>query len=315
MSHFVVLVIGDNVDDQLAKYQEWGLNTFKTTPLKSLLVSEGFNPAPENMMVYLNSLLQENSRLAIVESDFGEDTHSLRQLLDADFDRFITVDKDGTWLAVHQIYTEGAKWDWYMIGGRWKDMLKAKPGATGERDRTMENFRLSLPWNTDEENQEARREGYYDILKVEDLDIDGMEENPDVNQIALYDKFHEVLAGREVPDWNKLLETREAEGKDVHEIREEFWNHPVMKDITGHRLSWGWERYLVTRDEYIQHTRVSSWLPFAYLKDGEWFERGQMGWFGQAVNEEPYMEWYDKVRTMLASLPPGTKLTVVDCHI
>jgi hypothetical protein len=53
---------------------------------------------------------------------------------------------------------------------------------------------------------------------------------------------------------------------------------------------------------------------YAYLTpDGEWHERGQMGWFGMASNEEPKKKWDEKVRKLLAR-HKDCVMVLVDCH-
>ena len=55
--------------------------------------------------------------------------------------------------------------------------------------------------------------------------------------------------------------------------------------------------------------------PFAMLIDGEWIEKGQMGWFGMTANEMSDKKWEKEVRKKIKSMDPNTKVTVVDCHI
>lgn len=54
---------------------------------------------------------------------------------------------------------------------------------------------------------------------------------------------------------------------------------------------------------------------FAVLKDGQWYERGEMGWWGIVIDEEDIETWSAKFRELLENLPPEAFLTVVDCHI
>lgn len=54
---------------------------------------------------------------------------------------------------------------------------------------------------------------------------------------------------------------------------------------------------------------------WAVLKDGQWIEKGEMGWFGMASNEKDDREWETKVSELLASLPADAMLSIVDCHI
>ena len=54
---------------------------------------------------------------------------------------------------------------------------------------------------------------------------------------------------------------------------------------------------------------------YAVVKDGEWYEKGKMGWFGMASDEKDRKEWNKEFRQLIADLPDETLLTVLDCHI
>jgi hypothetical protein len=51
------------------------------------------------------------------------------------------------------------------------------------------------------------------------------------------------------------------------------------------------------------------------LKDGEWHERGSMGWFGCVSDEKDKEDWFKQVSDLIDSLPDDTLMTVCDCHI
>ena len=56
--------------------------------------------------------------------------------------------------------------------------------------------------------------------------------------------------------------------------------------------------------------------PYAFVTpDGEWVERGEMGWFGVGSNEMNKDEWDVKFKEYLKKLDKDIILTQVDCHI
>jgi hypothetical protein len=57
---------------------------------------------------------------------------------------------------------------------------------------------------------------------------------------------------------------------------------------------------------------ISAW---AVVKDGEWTEKGSMGWWGMSSNDKDDDEWQHAVSTVVKSLPPTAWLSFVDCHI
>lgn len=68
-----------------------------------------------------------------------------------------------------------------------------------------------------------------------------------------------------------------------------------------------------TREEYIK--RCAPVRTFAVLKDGVWSEKGEMGWFGITSNEKDPDDWNDEYKKLIDSLPEDTLLSVYDCHI
>lgn len=54
---------------------------------------------------------------------------------------------------------------------------------------------------------------------------------------------------------------------------------------------------------------------FAYLRGGEWVERGEMGWWGVVTDEKDPESWGKQKAAIRAGLKPDEWLTVVDCHI
>jgi len=54
---------------------------------------------------------------------------------------------------------------------------------------------------------------------------------------------------------------------------------------------------------------------FAFLYNGEWIERGQMGWWGIVSNESTEEDWFASVKKIYDAIPEDHYLTVVDCHI
>jgi hypothetical protein len=55
---------------------------------------------------------------------------------------------------------------------------------------------------------------------------------------------------------------------------------------------------------------------FAILAvDGAWHERGKMGWWGTASNEQTPEQWAGEYSKCIAAIDPSHWVAVVDCHI
>lgn len=65
------------------------------------------------------------------------------------------------------------------------------------------------------------------------------------------------------------------------------------------------------REAYIETD--PGFTMFGMLNAGQWYERGDMGWFGMVSNEDD--GWYSKFSDLMAGLRPDQWITVVDCHI
>lgn len=56
-------------------------------------------------------------------------------------------------------------------------------------------------------------------------------------------------------------------------------------------------------------------ITFAVLKNGDWFEQGEMGWFGFVNKEKEEEQWVLEVKKLLSDLPEDTLISIYDCHI
>lgn len=180
------------------------------------------------------------------------------------------------------------KWDWWVVGGRWSGML----------------------------------EPYGDSVRLGDMDIPAMQDAEVAVKLPEYDVFQAIVAGRPAPDWDTVREETVAAGGTIEQAREKYWNDPVILDLKAAPLfkeRWDLNRAVkqmnCTREKFIERTRKQTLQSFAVVKDGKWYERGDMGWWGVVIDEKDIDTWDDEFTKMIESLPPDTWLTVVDCHI
>lgn len=68
-----------------------------------------------------------------------------------------------------------------------------------------------------------------------------------------------------------------------------------------------------TEETYV--ARQALIATFAVIKDGKWYERGCMGWWGTVSDEKERDVWNTEFEKLVMGLPDDTLLTVVDCHI
>jgi hypothetical protein len=225
---------------------------------------------------------------------------------------YTVLDDKGEVIKVIKRTNPNAQWDWWVVGGRWSGYFKLKnisesldrgelgePGTFGRRDDL---------------------EGRADLCQLRDIDLEGMRAEAATKALEHFDKAHAVIAGRELPDYEKI----QAEcGGDHKLFREKFWQHPVVLEVNNALSKDGvhlWSTDDVsdlrrTREQVEIDARAGAIATFGVLKDGNWHERGSMGWWGMVSDEKDRNQWTREFGTLLDGLPPETWLAVVDCHI
>ncbi len=271
MSHFAVIVIGDNIEEQLAPYDEntevepYWTELYKSATWDSVdSISEWLNGDGhyaeahefDNVQLVVNGDewtdgkdYEPSEKLAALLNDWGNGRYRFH---------------DGRWQE-ESTYNPKSKWDWYSIGGRWQGYFRTKkpvsetdqanlgtPGAFGGDPH------LDVEWEADS------------ILKG-DIDFKGMQASAILEAEERYDKY-------------------EADGDAML-----FWPKK-------HR----------ERSEYLADFQTP-WIPYAIVKDGEWYEKGTMGWWAVSSNEDP--NWPKEAQKMIDEIPDDVLVTMVDCHI
>lgn len=87
-----------------------------------------------------------------------------------------------------------------------------------------------------------------------------------------------------------------------------------------------WEGFLILKDggeANISKFGEIDWnkmiqekkFPFAVVKDGEWFQKGRMGWWGIITNAKDDDVWEEEVARLLSDVSDETTMSIIDCHI
>ena len=155
MSHFAVLVIGDDIDNQLAPYDE----NRQMVPYREDLEPDTLDRAKrhhEERWTEYDSWVASGQ--PVLDADPKDNDAYWRQRgitevlegrvpprgsSDLDLLKWFaddTADIDDSGVAFHMsTYNPDSKWDWWVIGGRWAGMLPLKPGVHRNADP---NWRL-----------------------------------------------------------------------------------------------------------------------------------------------------------------------------
>ena len=169
-----------------------------------------------------------------------------------------------------------------------------------------------------------------------DIDFDAMRDEAAKNAVELYEKVLNVFDGK-IPRleliWKEVLDGEKYKDLNIDQKRELFHNQPAMKRVAEVRKKYlnmeihtkknpydflyflNIEDYQISQEEYVQRARDNALGTFAVVKDGKWYERGEMGWWACVSNEKDGNKWQEEFNKLLDEADNNTLLTVVDCHI
>ena len=162
-----------------------------------------------------------------------------------------------------------------------------------------------------------------DIAQVGSLDWESQRAEGRAECENMWDAVRQATQGLPalVP-WESYME-RIVEAEDFEEkasIRESYHEQPVLKALRlASPEAWELDDQLacltLDREQVARRMSYFKGSCRAYVHQGQWHERGEMGWFGMSSGDKPHEEWYESVGNMMDSLPETHWVTVVDCHI
>lgn len=254
MSHFTVLVVGEDVEGQLEPFCELECSLSKD--------EIRIDPRAEFICEYTTEELKKD--FVRVKDEYPDRYYeNLEEFADEyhGYSKLEGSDEWGRWT------NPNSKWDWYSIGGRWTGFFKIK-----DNPKYPDDIYFGSPGAFG--NQAPI--GYADSIRICDIDFEGMKN----------DKIEKAKS-----DWIEIQNKVKLGDKNV------YWMYGIKENQT--------------EKEYIDDSCKFS--TYALLKNGEWYAKGEMGWFG--VSHDDNENWSEEMEKLIAGLPEDTLLTVVDCHI
>ena len=213
---------------------------------------------------------------------------------------------------VFSLTNPNKKWDWWQIGGRFSGQLSVKAGAfagTGKRSWTNEKDvivgcdvakRSDLDLDAMKKAQQDRRRKWAENCcaeakrTMEDLDIacrvkpiahaKWMELPEPKPRGADYAAWLRANGG---PDWGIYADFSQA-----------CWEIPAPSPNQS-------------LTEWIEAAPPIS--TFAVVHDNQWFEKGDMGWWGMVSDEKP--NWDEHFTDLFGLIRDDQWVAIVDCHI
>ena len=284
MSHFVMIVLGDNHKAQLAPFDEdITVEAYeRECYCLSARASQYRNQGLKDLGLDIDDLRESFEKIPALErptwQEHVKSYVEAGEKLTAEFEGGANPDceeckgsgKDET------TYNPKSKWDWYQVGGRWTGFFKAKPNAS---------FQVGDGPMFSQSNTAAS--GHADVIQLKNIDFKAMDEEA------------EALADKRWSEYTSDIDA-EPDAKKHGEI--------------------GVKHFGVFGDpprtfEECQASYARPYVARAILKDGEWFEKGRMGMFGMSFDDKSDKDWFAEWDRILAETDPETWVTVVDCHI
>jgi len=334
MSHYTVLVVGENIEEQLAPFQENNMGDCPNEYLEFNDVEEEYNESYKTDTAHCyvepdgkphckyDSRFKETGEY-ICPDGWTEEEVPVKELYS--FEEYIedycgyTKDEEtgkyGYW------ENPNAKWDWYQTGGRWAGSFKIKPEYQDLYLKEEPNF--SWGWDEESKNDDIQSMRVDSAIKKH-IDFDSIMAEAGEKARAEYKKVTSYLSkhgGEDFKPWKYFLDKRDNDEITIDEAREQYREQQAKKeqrdskDELGENAVWiELDNFIdISEDEYVDKKRIQSIMFFAILKDGKWAERGKMGWWACVSDEKD--DWEDIYMKILDSVDDDDRLTVVDCHI
>ena len=174
-------------------------------------------------------------------------------------------------------HNPNAKWDWWLLGGRWRGQLKLKEGRTGAYGETS--------WMNKDTPVDVTR---CDMALVSDCDLT---DDPEAYEQAL--RAWEILVE------GAPLRAGENETDFLRLYKPEYYI-----------------RQYGTKENYAHSLSMFHTFAFVSA-DGEWHETGAMGWFGidssTVESRESYQAQFAKY--LKEAEKQGLYISIVDMHV
>lgn len=212
-------------------------------------------------------------------------------------------------------YNPKSKWDWYQIGGRWTGYFRVRPEWIGDENLINGQPGTMTARNTDREKCDGGPKRM--------LDFEAMRDWAEVDEGAKWKQFHAIADQH--PDtrpWAHFVQRVHDENDPltIEQARVEYHEQPGYAALHDTDFRWYDDPYqvfspdLATFQAIARRDAVPGWSLLTL--DGQWREKGHMGWFGMSDATEDstaaYKTWANEY---LESLDDDVILVAVDVHI
>lgn len=234
---------------------------------------------------------------------------------------------------VMSTHNPDAKWDWYVLGGRWQGsfLVKEQVKVLANSDGVSAGPVLGEDPAFGGYPPEAQK-GRADVAQKQDIDFDQMVTLAVLEAERNYDKFEKATEGLAVPPpFEKMLRNNGAGSPDenpeyrsvLDRTREQFRQWKWVKAVSEITPLFSnpheyWAVEVGGRGKFIERARKSAFFaPYAILDaENGWNAVGEMGWFGMSSDTQADRDdWGARMEEYIESLPGHSWLLVYDLHI
>lgn len=346
MSHFTVLVVGPNPEAQLKPYDENIRVEPYPCPASKYSIEAALEQLkkknPDRTWTTADGSPADDFTLQQIVAELNDDEFDLAD--DGDEEHLV---HDGKVCYMSQRNPD-SKWDWYVVGGRWCGYFPLKEGVEWKREM------IGDPSLLKDELAQVRRDRLVDVVAAGNVDFDraraeaekkarelfatwralfeshgrprGWKEfqaqiDAEIAELEKAGVADEIVGERHDPGIGKLIPARtykiSRQGVVRERLTEQYRAQPAIA------ASWNVLRMLecpvdwygFDEDAHAARMRRAALVPYALVKDGKWYAKGEMGWWAMSRNEKDEDRWCEEVTRLYDDLPPDTLLTLFDCHI
>lgn len=330
MSHFTVLVIGNDPEKLLAPFDE----NIETEPR-----DDGEIDLEKLIKFYRNCepdrKYHANFQTKAHEIEAG---HPERALNDYHGKNGWRKREDGTYVEV-TTYNPDSRWDWYSLGGRWRGSLKVTPKAWDRMTKKQMNGLGEISWVYNPEWNDGKvhtdEPMWVDQCRRGDLDLQGMIDAKVAKGKEAVAALIDFISEHGSPPDASWVDAG-LEGDELKAARDAYWAHPWMqannklamkerdsKATVGVMGYWDLEDLrLVTEnadgaDRFLKLQAQRAVPGYAFLDEEHgWVEPGRMGWWGMSSDTaESRAKYYEERLAVLTAVPDDVLVSVYDCHI
>jgi hypothetical protein len=161
-----------------------------------------------------------------------------------------------------------------------------------------------------------------DCIEKEKVDFEAMRFSVEQEAVRQYDAIIKLFDG--LPLNTTMEESIQMFGGDAVAGEKYYWSQPrckawktmAEKPLLGDHFYRYYtpDRFLVSKDEYIDLVCCGYLSPFSIVINGAWQECEDQSWWESKKIKGEFLEWIATYEKILNSLPGDTMLSIYDCH-